>query len=381
MAKIERIDAIIVNGGWREYIFVTVYDGDGRIGLGEATLKEKHYSVAQAVLELGEQILGKEIGEIEKIFQELYVKDHWRGGPVHNSALSGIETALWDLLGQTAGLPVWQLFGGKVHPNIRLYANGWFRQARNEDQLLEAASQTVSLGYTALKWNPFLPFFQSGKADNAAKRIQALQNSAEIVGRVRDVVGPEVDLLIECHGMLNKEEALFLIRNIESVKPLLVEEPVHPADLDGMRWLCERSPLPIAGGERWYTRWDVLPVINKVPLSIIQTDLCHCGGMSELKKVATLTEAAQIRIAPHNSAGPLATIASAHVMVTCPNFLILEVFFNDISWREQFIESKTVITNGELHLAETPGLGVRLNSETLLPYILKTLTTGKSPMY
>lgn len=375
MASIERIEVSIVSGGWREYVFVSVRDSEGRTGIGEATLKEKHRSVAQAVLELGERMIGKDAGEIERFVQELYVDDHWRGGPVHNSALSGIETALWDLLGQAAGLPVWRLFGGRVRPAIRLYANGWFRQARDLPQLLEAASKTVALGYTALKWNPFLPAFKSGQSETPAKRLNALEKAAEIVFSVREAVGPEVDLLIECHGLLSKEEALFLITKVESARPLLVEEPVHPDDSHGMSWLCARSPLPIAAGERWFTRWDVLPVIGRLPLAILQTDLCHCGGMSELKKIAAAAEAAQIRIAPHNSAGPLATIANAQVMLTCPNFLIQEVFFKDIGWTERFLDTDAVIEKGMLRLSETPGLGARFNKEALTRHLLQTVST------
>ena len=360
---IEAIEAIIVEGGWRNYVLARVRDADGAEGYGEATLKQKEKSVAAAVVELGATIVGRDVGAIEAVFRDLFVRDHWRGGVVHNSAISGIETALWDLLGKRCGLPVWQLFGGRVHDGIRLYANGWFRASTRRPELLAAAEGTVGLGFGGLKWNPFLRDIET--AVRPSQRRDALRRAAEEVHAVRAHVGSDVDLLVECHGLLDKEEALLLCEEIAPADPLLIEEPVHPSSIEDLSWLAARSRVPIAAGERWFTRWDVLSVLARTPLAVLQTDVCHSGGLAELKKVASLAEGAATRLAPHNSAGPVATIATAHVMLTCPNFLILETFHLDDAWGQGIVVGDHAIREGHLHLSEAPGLGIEPNESGL----------------
>lgn len=366
---VSEVEAIVIEDGWRELVIVRLRDTDGRDGFGEATLKEKAGAVAQAVMGLTKTILDHDAGGIEAFFQRAYLNDHWRGGVVHTSAISAIETAMWDLLGKRAGMPVWQLLGGRVHDRIKLYANGWFRSCTTRSEVRTAALRTVEQGYTGLKWNPFLRGLRA--ATTPSERRSALRAGALEVREVRDEVGPDVDLLVECHGLLTKEEALLLCEAVIDADPLFVEEPTHPDDSDSLSWIVNRSNAPVAMGERWFTRWDYLSALRRAPVAIIQPDLCHCGGMSELKKIAGIGEASGAALAPHNSAGPLATVATAHVCSTCPNFLILESFVDDKAWERGAFVGDYEIDAGHLVLSDAPGIGIEPDLALLAPNVLQ----------
>lgn len=350
------------------WVFVKVYTDEGIDGVGEATLEYKEKALAGAVEHIREYLLGKNPLEIEKHWHAIYRDAYWRGGPVLMSALSAVEMALWDILGKSLNVPVYQLLGGKVHDKVRIYVNGWFSGAKEPEEFAEKARIAVKRGITAMKWDPF------GKSylDISGKD---LDRAIRCVAAVREAVGDGVDLLIEGHGRFNIPTALKIARELEPFKPMLFEEPVPPDNLDALREVKERSNLSISAGERLYTRWDYKPLFDKMAADYIQPDVSHAGGIMELKKIAAEAECRYIPFAPHNPSGPVANAATLQLAASCPNFCILEIMYSDVEWRKDVTNEKLEYADGYMTIPDRPGLGIEINEEACLahPYQVHTL--------
>ena len=350
------------------WVFVKVYTDEGISGVGEGTLEYKEKAFFGAVEHIKEYLVGKNPLEIENHWHHIYRDAYWRGGPVLMSALSAVETALWDILGKHLGVPVYQLLGGKVNDKVRIYVNGWFSGAKTPEQFAEKAKIAVQRGVTAMKWDPFgKSYLQISNKD--------LDTAVRCVAMVREAVGNEIDLLIEGHGRFDIPTAVRIAKELEPFKPMWFEEPVPPDNLDALKAVRDKSPVAISAGERLYSRWDYRNLFDKMCADYIQPDISHAGGVSELKKIAAEAECRYIAFAPHNPSGPVANAATLQLAACCPNFTILEIMYSDVTWRKDVTDEALTYEDGYLKIPDKPGLGIEINEEACLahPYQVHTL--------
>lgn len=366
--KITDIKTFAVDCFRTNWVFVKVYTDSGIDGVGEATLEYKEKALFGAVEHIKEYLLGKNPLDIEKHWHSIYRDAYWRGGAVLMSALSAVETALWDILGKHLNVPVYRLMGGKVNDKVRIYVNGWFAGAKTPDEFAQKAKETVKRGITAMKWDPF------GKAYLEISNKE-LNTALECVAKVREAVGNDVDLLIEGHGRFNIPAAVKIARELEQFKPMFFEEPVPPDNLDALKEVKDRSPVAISAGERLYTRWDYKRMFDLMAADFIQPDISHAGGIMELKKIAAEAECRYIPFAPHNPSGPVANAATLQLAASCPNFSILEIMYSDVPWRKDVTNESLEYEDGYIKISDKPGLGIEINEEECLkhPYSVHTL--------
>ena len=298
--------------GVRNYMFVKVETDEGITGWGEAT--SGPMAVATMVEEFGEQLIGKDPGRIEQHWQTLYHHFHVRGGVVQMSAISGIEIALWDIKGKALGAPVYELLGGPMRDRIWCYGR-W--DGATPELAVERALSFTEQGLTALKGDPFdhRGLFIPIEAERLAiRKLEA----------VRGAVGDDVELLVEVHGRLAPSDAIRIGNAMEPYRPFVYEEPVPPQNIDALQRVAEAVSIPIATGERLYTKWDYADLLGRQIVAMIQPDIVQGGGILELKKIAAMAEAHYVGFQPHNPYGPLCTIASLHLDACVPNFMIQE---------------------------------------------------------
>ena len=350
------------------WVFVKVYTDEGIDGVGEATLEYKEKALWGAVEHIKEYLVGKNPLDIEKHWHAIYRDAYWRGGPVLMSALSAVEMALWDILGKSLNVPVYQLLGGKVNDKVRIYVNGWFAGAKEPEEFGAKAKEAVKRGVTAMKWDPFGKNYLN---ISNAELDKALRN----VAAVREAVGNEVDLLIEGHGRFNVPTGIKIAKELEQFKPMFFEEPVPPDNLNALKMVRDKSPVAISAGERLYTRWDYKEMFDLMAADYIQPDISHAGGIMELKKIAAEAECRYIPFAPHNPSGPVANAATLQLAATCPNFEILEIMYSDVEWRKDVTNEALEYKDGYMTIPDKPGLGIEINEEECLkhPYQVHTL--------
>ncbi|MBO5747024.1 MAG: galactonate dehydratase, partial [Clostridia bacterium] len=347
---------------------VKIYTDEGITGVGEGTLEYKEKAFLGALEHIKEYLVGQDPRDIERHWHHIYRDAYWRGGPVLMSALSAVECALWDILGKSLNVPVYQLLGGKYHDKVRIYVNGWFAGAKEPEEFAEKAKIAVSRGVTAMKWDPFgKSYLQISNAD----LDKALRN----VAAVREAVGNSVDLLIEGHGRFDVPTGIKIAKELEQFKPMFFEEPVPPDNIDALKAVRDKSPVAISAGERLYSRWDYRKLFDIRAADYIQPDISHAGGISELKKIAAEAESRYIPFAPHNPSGPVANAATLQLAASCPNFCILEIMYSDVEWRKDVTDEKLEYKDGYITIPDRPGLGIEINEEECLkhPYEPHTL--------
>lgn len=362
--KITDIKTFVVDCFRTNWVFVKVYTDEGICGVGEGTLEYKEKALCGAVEHIKNYLTGKDPRTIEKHYHDIYRDAYWRGGAVLMSALSAVECALWDILGKSLGVPVYQLLGGKVNEDCRIYVNGWFSGAKTPDEFAEKAKAAVKRGVTAMKWDPFgKSYMQISNKD--------LDTALECVAKVREAVGNDVDLLIEGHGRFDVPTGIKIAKELEQFKPMWFEEPVPPDNIDALKAVRDKSPVAISAGERLYTRFDYNKLFALRTADYIQPDVSHAGGIAELKKIAAAAEANYIPFAPHNPSGPVANAATLQLAACCPNFCILEIMYSDVDYRKKVTNENLVYENGRIKIGDKPGLGIELNEEECLkhPYV------------
>ena len=362
--KVTDIKTFTVDCFRTNWVFVKVYTDEGINGVGEATLEYKEKALCGAVEHIKNYLVGKDPRTIEKHYHDIYRDAYWRGGAVLMSALSAVECALWDILGKSLGVPVYQLLGGKVNDDCRIYVNGWFSGAKTPEEFAEKAKIAVKRGVTAMKWDPFgKSYLQISNKD--------LDTALECVAKVREAVGSDVDLLIEGHGRFDVPTGIKIAKELEQFKPMWFEEPVPPNNLEALKAVRDKSPVAISAGERLYTRFDYNGLFATRAADYIQPDVSHAGGIMELKKIAAIAEANYIPFAPHNPSGPVANAATLQLAACCPNFCILEIMYSDVEYRKFVTDENLVYENGRIKIGDKAGLGIELNEEECLkhPYV------------
>ena len=355
---IKNVETYVVDGGWRNFLFVRMETESGREGWGEATLGWKEFAVARLVDELSElYVIGEDPFAIEKVWFTLYQVEH-QLGPVMFSAMAGIETAMWDLVAKICGQPVVNLVGGIVQPRVRAYANGWYAGRDSLDKLRAAAASVVAKGYTALKLDPFGP---GGR--ELTKPL--LREAHAAVGAVRKEVGSDVDILIECHGRFSVGTALEVIRVLLEYEPYWFEEPIPAMSVQSQAWVTEAASAlgaRVATGEHCYSRFEFVDLLRERACHIIQPDLVYSGGFMETKKIGAMAEAAYVGVAPHNCDGPGKLAASIHLCASMPNSVLLETFADfDVPWRNAPAIDGPCLVDGFYTVPDGPGWGYAID--------------------
>ncbi|TQO39749.1 galactonate dehydratase [Arenibacter algicola] len=370
--KITDVKVWLVEGVKYNWTFLKIYTDEGITGVGEATNWPGSQIVEAAAKELGKRIIGLDPMRIDFIWTKLYRDLNWVG-PYGASmcAISGIDMALLDLKGKALGVPVYDLLGGAFRTKIQLYANYWFTKGgHNSDDYASQALEVKAAGFTGLKFDPFAHtnYFYGEDLDTSLSLSKSEQNRAfEVSKAVREAVGEDMDIMIETHAMLNFKVAITMAKRLASLDITWYEEPAGPENPNTLKALRERIDpnVSICVGERHYTRHGIRPILERHICDVIMPDITRCGGPSEMKRMATMAEAYNVLIAPHNPNGPLSTLASGHVCATIPNFFRQEFIFKDAPWRDSVISHPLDIKNGQLILSKRPGLGVDLIEEEM----------------
>ncbi|MDF1516148.1 MAG: galactonate dehydratase, partial [Anaerolineae bacterium] len=318
---------------------VKITTDDGIVGWGETTLEGRPKGVIGVIEELSEYLVGKDPLRMEHHWQHIYRSAFFRGGPVVMTALSGIDQALWDIAGKYYGVPAYKLLGGKVRDRIRVYAHWGIRSMAEEDlaSSKERLAWLQTMGYTAFKSGP------GGKwrAHEPPAVIDAFVKKAYLM---REWVGPDVELAFDFHGKFTPGLAVEICQELKGMRPLFVEEPVPQENVDALKLVSDQITFPIATGERLLTRWEYREIFEKQAVSLIQPDVSHVGGITELKKVANMAEVYYMHIMPHCAIGPVALAAALHVDAVVPNFLIQEQI--DASLGYGLIKEDWQVVNG-----------------------------------
>ncbi len=356
--KITDIKVFVTDAFRTNWTFVKLETDEGLYGYGEASLGTQEMALSGCIEDIKRLIIGRNPLEIEKMCFEIYRDIYWKGGPVLMSAISGIEMAMWDIAGKNFNCPVYALLGGKMRDRVRMYANAWFSGVKTPEEFATKAKETVSLGVTAMKWDPF------GKAHLTISNAE-LGQAVNIVGAVREAVGPHVDLLIECHGRFNPYTALRIAHELAEFKPMLLEEPCPPDNFAAMTEVRGRSPIPISGGERVYGKFDFSRYLEMKAVDIAQPDIFHTGGIMESKKIAAMAEAKHIPVSFHNPSGPISNAAILQLAACVPNFLIHEIMLTDGAFRKNISDEEVIYEDGYIIISDKPGLGIEINEDEL----------------
>ena len=339
------------------WLFLKITTESGIEGWGEPVVEGKASTVAACVREMMPQMIGKNAGDIEDAFQMLYRSGFYRGGPVLTSALSGIEQALWDIKGKHSGLPVYAFLGGKVRDAIGVYR--WIGGDKPEDVRADAA-EALSQGFGAVKMNATGPV----RWIDSARHIDAV---CERVAAVREATGRHFGIALDFHGRVHKTMARMLMKELEPYRLLFVEEPVLCENEEAFIELARAANIPIAAGERNYTRWGFKNMLTRGGVDIIQPDVSHTGGIWETRKIAAMAEAFDIAVAPHCPLGPIALAACLQVDFCTPNAFIQEqsggIHYNTGYDLLDYLINKDDFTfrDGRAYPTDKPGLGVVIN--------------------
>ena len=350
----------VVGTPWRELLFLELSTDDGLTGVGEVRMVNKTDTLVACIGELAPRyVIGADPFDVERLAWNVQRAEYGRPGEVTQSALAAFDVACWDLMGQSLGVPVWKLLGGRFRDRVAAYANGWYQAERDPGAIARLARAVVARGYRALKLDPF------GAA--SAELSAADRRGAEaIVAGVREAVGPDVQILVEMHGRFTTATAIRVAAMLEPYAPEWIEEPVPPENAAALARVKAATRIPIATGERAHTIADIREFVESGVADVVQADLTHFGGFLPMKHLAGWADAHYLLLAPHNVCGPVGTMANVHFAVATPNYKMLE-HFNDFadSWVQDLVDHppQVAVEDGCFGLPDRPGLGVRLNRD------------------
>ncbi|MFI0371555.1 galactonate dehydratase [Actinomadura sp. 1N219] len=370
--KIARVETFPVPPRW---LFCRIETDDGLVGWGEPVVEGRAEVVRAAVAVLAEQLIGRDPLRIEDHWQVLAKGGFYRGGPVLSSALAGLDQALWDIAGKARGVPVYALLCGPVRDRVRMYA--WVG-GDEPAALADGIAARMEQGFTAVKMNA------SGRMPPLAGRA-AMTAVVDRVAAAREALGPDRDVAIDFHGRLTPADSRRLLPLLDDLHPLFAEEPVLPDSPHLLRDVVTASSVPIATGERLYSRWDFRPALE-AGVAVVQPDVSHAGGISETRRIAALAEVWGAHLAPHCPLGPLALAASLQVAFATPNFLIQEhsigIHYNTGADLLDYVLDPAVFQFTEGHAAppSAPGLGVRID-ETAVRRAARTDHAWRNPTW
>ncbi|WP_339706609.1 galactonate dehydratase [uncultured Kriegella sp.] len=357
--KIEKIELFKVPPRW---LFLKITTKNGIVGWGEPVVEGKADTVAACVKELEQYIIGRNANDIEDIWQILYRGGFYRGGPILMSAISGIDQALWDIKGKFLNVPVFELLGGAVRNKMKMYC--WIG-GDNPDVVLEQAHEKVKAGYQAVKMN----------ATGGMRWVSSLKDIKTValnIKLLREEFGYDLDVGLDFHGRVHKPMVKKLIDELAPYEPMFIEEPVLSENNDALKHIYQYTNIPIATGERMFSRWDFKEILHQGVVDIIQPDLSHAGGISEVRRIATMAEAYDVTLAPHCPLGPISLASALHIDFVSANAIIQEsslgIHYNQGYDILDYVRNPEIfnVKDGHIDLIQKPGLGVEINEEKLV---------------
>ena len=342
--KVTKLEMTLVKPRW---LFLKVHTNAGIVGYGEPITEGRALTCREAVKEIEPYLIGKDPRRVAHHWQAIYRHAFYRGGPILTSALSGIDQALWDIKGKALGVPVYELLGGPTRDRVRVYAHSNSPESMKRD---------LQRGFTAFKTGP-----AKKRPAHYIETPAAVQYAAERFAELRKTVGNEVDIAIDFHGAISPATAKLLIKALEPYQPMFVEEPCQAQNHDVMAEIARGTHLPIATGERVFTKWGFREVLEKRAAVVLQPDLCHAGGITEVRLIAGMAEAYYASVAPHNPLGPISLAAGVQMAASIPNFLCQE----QVSLGEGYLKKPFTVRDGYLDLPTGPGLGIELDENAM----------------
>ena len=359
--KITAVNTIVVNARLRNWVFVRVEtDIAGLFGLGEATLEFQTRAVVGAVEDLAPLVVGEDPQNIEHLWQVMYRHPFFKGGIVTMSALSGIDQALHDIKARHLGIPLWQLLGGLTRQRLRLYDHlGGGDSAAvygnpTAAGFAERAKESRAAGFSALK---ILAVGNSEPLDG----LHALKSAEALMAAARAGAGDEADIMVDLHGRTTAAMAIQYAHVLEPYRPMFIEEPCQPEDAEGTARVARSTRIPIAAGERLVHRHEFMHLLKREAIAVAQPDVCHAGGLTEVRRIAALCDTFGVVMAPHNPLGPIATMVNIHFGFATPNFLIQEVMRSDVPWRDEIVSGVSPIVDGHVLPPQAAGIGIDLD--------------------
>ncbi|MHA7248245.1 galactonate dehydratase [Arthrobacter tecti] len=356
MMKITSLTTYEVPPRW---LFLKIETDEGITGWGEPVVEGRAATVAAAVAELSDYLIGQDPRNIEDLWTVMYRAGFYRGGPITMSAIAGIDQALWDIKGRALGVPVHELLGGKVRDSIRVYS--WIGGDRPAETAA-AAKDAVQRGFSAVKMNGTAELQYVDTWDKVEQCLVSVQ-------AVRDAVGPNIGIGVDFHGRVHKPMAKVLIKELEPYKLMFIEEPVLSEHAGSLLDVMRNTPTPIALGERLYSRWDFKDIIASGAVDIIQPDPSHSGGITETRKIAHMAEAYDVALALHCPLGPIALASCLQIDANCYNAFIQEqslgIHYNESNDLLDYIKDQSVFAYeaGMVKIPGGPGLGIEVNEE------------------
>lgn len=330
------------------WLFLKVHTDAGIVGLGEPVLEGRAKTCAMAVEEIAPYLIGKDPRNVVHHWQAIYRHAFYRGGPLLTSALSGIEQALWDIKGKFLGVPVYELLGGPTRDKVRVYAH-----IGNNPETLK---QKKAEGFTAFKTG-----IKNSTRSGVVASKKFVEEAAEAFASLREAGGKDADIGIDFHGAITPQNAKLLIKALEPYQPMFIEEPVQCQNVEAMAEIARSTSLPIATGERIFTKWGFREILEKGAASILQPDLCHAGGIMEARLIAGMAESYYATMAPHNPLGPISLACGIQFAASIPNFLCQE----QVNLGEGYLKEPFKVEGGYLSIPTGPGLGIELDEEKL----------------
>lgn len=372
--KITDVQACVIgnpepHSGGSVWTFVRIYTDEGIVGTGECNSGGPGFSGfanKAAIMAMKPLLIGEDPFNINLIYEKLRRRGRYGGStnPPLIFALTGIDNALYDIVGKALGVPVYKLLGGKFRDKIRLYADCHAGESNDPQAYADKALEVVDEGFSAVKFD--VDSTGTGKLDDYNWTVGAreMTHVISLIEGIRNALGYEVDLAIDCHGQFDMPSAITLAKAVEPLRLLWLEEPVPAENIDALAQVRASTSTVICTGENQYTRFEFLELFQKKAVDVIMPDLAKAGGIAEAKRIADIADAHYIPIAPHNVSSPLGMMAACHVLASVPNFLLLEFHARDIRWWNDLCDGdKPFVEDGFMAVSERPGLGVELNDE------------------
>lgn len=362
--KITKVEPVLLTGvrGYAPWVFVRVETADGYVGWGEATNYPGVQPIATAVTNLSHVVVGRSAWDIEALWNRMYRAMYYNGmGGIVMAAISGIDIALYDIIGKKLGVPVYKLIGGQVQEKLRIYANGWMEGVpRTPEGYAAKTKELVAKGYTGCKFDPFNVAPMNREFTQAELRF-----GVSLTKAIRDAGGPDYDIAMDVHGRWDTKATLEIIRAMEPYRLFFYEEAVPPENIAAMAEVQRSVSTPLATGERIFGRHGFRELLEKQAVRIIQPDVARTGGITETKKIAAMADTYYIPVAPHNPNGPICTMASIHTCFSIPNFLILEFFEPDEEVYQEIVIGGLKHDAGSIYPVTAPGLGINITDAFL----------------
>jgi len=355
--------------GGSVWTFVRIFTDEGIVGTGECNSGGPGFSgfaTKEMILAVKPLLVGQDPFNINMLYEKLRRLGRYGGSSAAPFifALTGIDNALYDIVGKALGVPVYKLLGGKFRDKIRLYADCHAGEADDAEAYADKALEVIGQGFSAVKFD--VDGTGTGKLDpyNWTVGAKEMTHIIDLIEGIREAIGFEIDLAIDCHGQFDVPSAITLAKAVEPLRLLWLEEPVPAENMDALAQVKATSSTVICSGENQYTRFEFLELFRKKAVDIIMPDLAKAGGIAEGKRIADIADAHYIPIAPHNVSSPLGMMASCHVMASVPNFLVLELHALNIPWWNEFcVSDEPFVQNGFMTVSEKPGIGVELNDD------------------